>query len=181
MHVNEFQPSAITWNCGDQCPLLLSDRPKPLDGRIISSRGTGIRKIPNTGGSFLLSKYTFPGFSSFLSVRSAFATRCWTPLDLGSANVGLKHGLAKSGTFYKFQKFQRTFKLQRTFFGIFEIRAPVLNLVPHVCVFTHLSMRVYTHLYIGTAVHTHVHCVCVYTTVRVPLEVPLEVPARSRR
>ena len=28
---------------GDALPLLLSDRPKPLDGRILPSRGTGIQ------------------------------------------------------------------------------------------------------------------------------------------
>ena len=95
------QPS-LAWGWGIHSSLLLSDRPKPLDGRILPSRGTGIQQILNTGGNFLLSKYFFPGFSSFLSVRSAFATRCGTPLDLGSANVGLEQGLTKSGTFYKF-------------------------------------------------------------------------------
>ena len=67
---------------GDARPLLLSDRPKPLDGRILPSRGTGIQYIPNTGGNFLLSKYLFPGFSLFLSVDYAFASRIGAPLNL---------------------------------------------------------------------------------------------------
>jgi hypothetical protein len=46
----------------------------------------------------------------FLPVRSAFATRCGAPLDLGSANVGLKQGLTKSGTFYKFLKIPTYFQ-----------------------------------------------------------------------
>ena len=70
---------------GDPRPLLLSDRPKPLDGRIpcriLPSRGTGIQHIPNSGGNFSLSKYLFPGCSPFLSVDYAFASRNGAPLN----------------------------------------------------------------------------------------------------
>jgi hypothetical protein len=124
---------------GDPRPLLLSDRPKPLDGKILPSRGTGIQQIPNTGGNFLLSKYLFPRFSSFLSVDYAFASRIGAPLNLVVCQLR-----PQTGTYFKerlwcvvlfinFKTSNVLSKFQRTFW-YFENRGTVLNLVPQLCV-----------------------------------------------
>ena len=56
--------------------------------------------------TFYFQSIFFQDSVHFFSVHFAFATRYGTPLDLGSADVGLKHGLTQSGTkfstFYKF-------------------------------------------------------------------------------
>jgi hypothetical protein len=131
---------------GDPRPLLLSDRPKPLDKRITASRGTGIQHIPNSGGNFSLSKYLFPGCSPFLSVDYAFASRIGAPPNLVVYQLRpqtwtyFEERLWCLGLFINFKTSNVLSNFDVLFLIFWESRYGTKFSTAPVCACTHLSM-----------------------------------------
>ena len=160
------------WEHGRRSPPPPPKSTKGIDSRILLSIPLVHSKFLLLEVNFLLSKYLFPGCSSFLSVDYAFASRIGAPLNLVVCQLR-----PQTGTYFEERlwcvvlcKNFKTSNVLSNFnwlFWYFENRGKVLNLVPHLCVCVHTSLwRTSTivwgciHIYIEVQLYTRSYTAC---------------------
>jgi len=162
------------WELGRRSPPPPPKSTKGIDSRILLSIPLVHSKFLLLEVNFLLSKYLFPGCSSFLSVDYAFASRTGAPLNLVVCQLTPQTGTGTGTYFVWYLEVLRinfkTFNVLSNFnwlFWYFKNRGTVLNLVPHLCVcvqtslwHTSMIVRGCIHIYTEVQQYTRSYTAC---------------------